>query len=82
MKHESGSVSFKFEDQLDICEAPQHTVMDNTKSIYFMENLNPKIFEHTIIIWKIMLTRASFPETYAEPKTYMAVAQIDMLCTN
>jgi hypothetical protein len=47
-----------------------------------MENLNPKIFEHTIIIWKIMLTRASFPETYAEPKTYMAVAQIDMLCTN
>ena len=36
-----------------------------------MENLNPKIFEQTIILWKSTLTRGLFPKTYQELKTHI-----------
>ena len=44
---------------------------DTTKRLYFIENLNPKIFEQTLIEWKSTLTRASFPKTYDEIKTHI-----------
>ena len=73
-KHEYGSLErwiLRFEDQLDICDALQCNVTDNTKRLYFMENLNPKIFEQTILMWKSTLTRASFPKKYDELKTHI-----------
>ena len=73
-KHEFGSLEkwiLRFEDQLDICDALQCNVTDNTKRLYFMENLNPKIFEQTLIEWKSTLTRASFPKKYEELKTHI-----------
>jgi hypothetical protein len=71
MKHEFGMLEkwiMQFEDQLDVCDALQCKVSDNTKRLFFMENLNPRIFEQTIIMWKSTLTRASFPKTYQEAK--------------
>ena len=52
-KHEFGLLEkwiMKFEDQLDICDALQCNVLDSTKRLYFMENLNLKIFEQTILM--------------------------------
>jgi hypothetical protein len=45
--------------------------MDNTKKLYFMENLNPMVIEQTILMRKSTLTRRSFPNTYAELKTHI-----------
>jgi hypothetical protein len=36
-----------------------------------MENLNPKIFEQTLIEWRSTLTRASFPKTYDDIKKHI-----------
>ena len=49
---------------MDICDALQCNVKDSTKRFYFMENLNPKIFEQTILMWKSTLTRAVFPKSH------------------
>jgi hypothetical protein len=35
-----------------------------------MENLNPKIFEQTLIEWQSTLTRALFPKTFDDIKTH------------
>ena len=67
-KHDFGSLEkwiIRFEDQLDICDALQCNVTDSKKRLHFMENLNPKNFEQTILMWKSTLTRASFPKMYA-----------------
>jgi hypothetical protein len=73
-KHEFGSLEkwiMRYEDQLDICDALQCNVSDMMKRLYFMENLNPKNFEQTLIEWKSTFTRASFPKTYDEIKTHI-----------
>jgi hypothetical protein len=37
-----------------------------------MENLNTKIFEQTLLLWKRTLTRSSFPTTFAELKAHIS----------
>jgi hypothetical protein len=64
LKHECGSLEkwiVKFKDQLNVCQALGCTNTDKTKGLYFMENLNNKIFEQTLLLWKNTLTRTSFP---------------------
>jgi hypothetical protein len=61
----------RFEGQLDICDALQCNITDSMKRLYFMENLNPKIFDQTIIMWKSTLTRMAFQNTYSELKTHI-----------
>ena len=75
LKHESGSLEkwlMKFEDQLEVCDALGCKVTDHTKRLYLMENLNTKIFEQTLLLWKSTLTRSSFPTTFAELKAHIS----------
>jgi hypothetical protein len=37
-----------------------------------MRNLNEKIFEQTLILWRGVLTRKTFPDTYEALKAYIA----------
>jgi hypothetical protein len=74
MKHENGSLEkwiMKFEDQIDVCQALGCTINDRTKRLYFMENLNQKIFEQMLMLWKSTLTRSSFPQTYELLKAHV-----------
>ncbi len=55
-KHEYGSLEkwiMRYEDQLNICDALQCNLSDKTKRLYFTENLNTKIFKHTLTEWKV-----------------------------
>jgi len=75
LKHESGSLEkwlIKFEDQLEVCDVLGCEVTDHTKRLYLMENLNAKIFEQTLLLWKSTLTRSSFPTTFAELKAHIS----------
>lgn len=66
-KHKVGSLKkliLRFEDRLHICDTLQCNATDNTKFFNFMENLNPKILEQTILMWRSTLTRASLPKKY------------------
>jgi hypothetical protein len=74
IKHENGSLKkwiMKFEDQIDVCQALGCTINDKTKWLYFMENLNQKIFEQMLLLWKSTLTRSSFPQTYELLKAHI-----------
>jgi hypothetical protein len=37
-----------------------------------MGNLNTKIFEQTLLLWKSTLTRSFFPSTFAELKAHIS----------
>ena len=65
LKHESGSLEkwlLKFEDQLEVCDALGCKVTDHTKRLYLMENLNSKIFEQTLMLWKSTLQGHPFQQ--------------------
>jgi hypothetical protein len=46
-------------------------ITDETKRIYLMRNLNEKIFEQALVLWKGVLTRSTFPQTYDALKAYV-----------
>jgi hypothetical protein len=47
-------------------------VTDHSKRLYLMENLNTKIFEQTLLLWKSTLTSSSFSTTFAELKAHIS----------
>jgi hypothetical protein len=74
MKHEQGSIQVwlqKFDDAIEECETMGATVTDEMKRIYLMKNLNEKIFEQTLVLWRGVLTRKSFPDKYDALKAYV-----------
>lgn len=62
----------KFEDQLEVCDALGCKVTEHSKRLYLMENLNTKIFEQTLVLWKSTLTRSTFPTKFAELKPHIS----------
>jgi hypothetical protein len=75
MKHEGGSLQAwlpRFDDAGDECETLGATSTDETKRIYLMRNLNEKIFEQTLVLWRGILTRKTFPDTYETLTAYIA----------
>jgi hypothetical protein len=74
MKHEQGSIQVwlqKFDDAIEECETMGATVTDKMKRIYLMNNVNEKIFEQTLVLWRGVLTRKSFPAKYDTLKAYV-----------
>jgi hypothetical protein len=74
MKHEQGSIQVwlqKFDDAIEECETMGATVIDEMKRIYLMKNLNEKIFEQTLVLWRGVLMRKSFPDKYDALKAYV-----------
>jgi hypothetical protein len=66
-KHEGGSLQAwlqRFDDAVEECETMGAMITDETKPIYLMRNLNEKIFEQTLVFWRGVLTRKTFPDTY------------------
>jgi hypothetical protein len=75
LKHEGGSLQAwlqRFDDAVEECETMGATITDETKRIYLMRNLNEKIFEQTLVLWRGVLTRKTFPDTYEALKAYIA----------
>ena len=73
-KHEQASIQVwiqKFDDAIEECETMVATVTDEMKRIYWMKNLNEKIFEQTLVLWHGVLTRKSFPDKYDTWKAYI-----------
>jgi hypothetical protein len=55
LRHDAGTLETwmrKFEDQIRVCEAIRCALTDVHYKTYFMENLNPKIFEDTLQLWR------------------------------
>lgn len=75
MKHISGTYDrwlARFDDQLSVCESVGCEISDVEKRVYFMDNLNRKIFDKTLVQWDVIATRAAaFPKTYEGLKTQM-----------
>jgi hypothetical protein len=66
MKHESGSIQMwlqKFDDAIEECETLGATLTDEMQRACLMQNLNEKIFEQTLLLWRGVLTRSTFPQT-------------------
>ena len=75
LKHEGGSIQAwlqRFDDAVEECETMGATITDETKRIYLMRNLNEKIFEQTLVLWRGVLTRKTFPDKYDALKAYIA----------
>jgi hypothetical protein len=54
LRHDVGTLETwirKFEDQIRVCEAMRCALTDVHYNAYFMENLNPKIFEDILQLW-------------------------------
>jgi hypothetical protein len=54
LRHDVGTLETwmrKFEVQIRVCEAVRCALTDVHYKTYFMENLNPKIFEDTLQLW-------------------------------
>jgi hypothetical protein len=51
-------------DAIEEYETMWATVMDELKWIYFLKNVNEKIFKQTLVLWHNVLTRKSFPDIY------------------
>jgi hypothetical protein len=74
LKHESGLLQLwlqRFDDAVEECETMGAVITDETKKIYLMRNLNEKIFEQALILWKGVLTRSTFPQMYDALKAYV-----------
>ena len=74
MKHEQGSIQVwlqRFDDAIEECETMGAVVSDEFKRIYLMRNINEKIFEQTLILWRGVLTRKTFPDRYDTLKAYI-----------
>jgi hypothetical protein len=61
----------RFDDSIEECETMGATVTDNMKRIYLMQNVNERIFEQTLVLWRVVLTHKSFPNTYDALKAYI-----------
>ncbi len=74
MKHEYGSLQTwlqRFDDAIDECKSLGATLTDDMQRTYLMHNLNGKIFEQTLLLWRGVLTRTTFPQTYDSLKAYI-----------
>lgn len=74
LKHEQGSIQVwlqKFDDAIEESETLGATVTDEMKRIYLMKNINEKIFEQTLVLWRGVLTRKAFPDKYDTLKAYI-----------
>ncbi len=74
MKHETGSLQMWlqwFDDAIEECETLGTTLTDEMQRAYLMQNLNEKIFEQTLLLWRGVLTRTSFPQMYDALKVYI-----------
>jgi hypothetical protein len=74
LKHEQGSIQMwlqKFDDAIKECETMGANVTNEMKRIYSMKNVNEKIFEQTLVLWRGVLTRKSFPDQYDSLKAYI-----------
>ena len=74
LKHEQGSIQVwlqKFDDAIEESETLGATVTDEMKRIYLMKNINEKIFEQTLVLWRGVLTRKAFPNKYDTLKAYI-----------
>jgi Pyruvate/2-oxoacid:ferredoxin oxidoreductase delta subunit len=74
LKHEHGSIQVwlqKFDDVIEECETMGATISDEMKRIYLMKNINEKIFEQTLILWRGVITRKVFPDKYDNLKAYL-----------
>jgi hypothetical protein len=47
------------------------TLTDEMQRAYLMQNLNEKIYEQTLLLWREVLTRTSFTQTYDALKAYI-----------
>jgi hypothetical protein len=61
----------RFDDAIEECETLGATLTDEMQRAYLMQNLNEKIFEQTLLLWRGVLTRTSFPQTYDALKAYI-----------
>ena len=73
---ESGSGSLqswlqRFDDAIKECETLGATLTDEMQRTYLMQNINEKIFEQTLLLWRGVLTRSTFPQTYDALKAYI-----------
>jgi hypothetical protein len=67
MKHKQCSIQVwlqKFDDAIEECETMGATVTDKMKRIYLIKNVNEKIFEQMLVLWRGVLTQKSFPDKY------------------
>jgi hypothetical protein len=74
MKHEYGSLQTwlqRFDDAIEECKTLGATLTDDMQRTYLMHNLNEKIFEQTLVLWRGVLTRTNFPQTNDGLKAYI-----------
>jgi hypothetical protein len=75
MKQEMGSLQMwlkRVDDAIEECETFRATLTDDMQLAYLMQNLNEKIFEQMLLLWRgVLLTRTNFLQTYDALKAYM-----------
>jgi hypothetical protein len=74
MKHEQGSIQVwlqQFNDGIKECETMGATISNELKCIYLMQNINKKIFEQTLILWRGVLARKTFLDKNDTLKAYI-----------
>jgi hypothetical protein len=74
MKHEAGSLQRWlqcFDDAIKECKTLGTTSTDEMQRAYLMLNLNEKIFEQMLWLWRGVLTHATFPLMYDSLKAYI-----------
>ena len=72
LKHERGEFSKwkrRFDDQIKVCRSFGCVLDDELLCIYFMENLNDKIFSEVKANWNNLTTRGLFPQNYEALKS-------------
>jgi hypothetical protein len=74
MKHETGSMQMWlqcFADAIEERETLGAMLMDEMQHAYLMQNLNKQIFEQKLVLWRGVITRTTFPQTYNALKAYI-----------
>ena len=63
MSHKTGTRFLtwleRFRDQMDTCQSIDVELSEPKLKMYFMSNLHPQLFEHTLVLWNNAFTRDS-----------------------
>jgi hypothetical protein len=74
MKHKSGSLQMWiqwFDDAIEECKRLGATLTDEMQRTYLIKILNKKVNEQTLLLWRGVLTRTTFSQTYDGLKAYI-----------
>jgi hypothetical protein len=61
----------RFDVMIEECKALGATLRDKIQRTYQMKNLNKKKYEQMLLLWRRVLTRTTFPQTYDGLKAYI-----------